>query len=234
MKHNLFPAVIFALLTIFFPGCTEYYDRPSIEINTIGLKKIPLSGSGVEMQTEPLFPFSVISSYEDWKKWVKYSDDVRCKAKEIFNDDSATWYCEVSFDGQDYFLINYRASTWFTDEDCTIDIVKKHTKEVVLRLQGAVVYYFSAFELNMNGEPFLVVGVNSRATSNVSMLFVVDSKFNVVYKEYLTLLKRFGYAHSDKYGNCIVIYAKDVWRATREDEWQPINGKWLYYLPKKK
>ena len=50
----------------------------------------------------------------------------------------------------------------------------------------------------------------------------------------VTRAKEIGWTSDKQYGNCIVLRSIDYWRKTTDDEWQPIIGDWVYYLPMQK
>ena len=47
------------------------------------------------------------------------------------------------------------------------------------------------------------------------------------------MIRDIGSINSDRYGNCLIIKTRDQWRRYEWDEWQKINGDWVYYLPLK-
>ena len=46
-----------------------------------------------------------------------------------------------------------------------------------------------------------------------------------------TRAEEIGWTSDKRYGNCIVLRSFDRWRKLPDDEWQPINGDWVYHLP---
>jgi len=212
-------------------GCELPAEPPHIEINSVGLQKIPLKESGITSYTQ----FAVFSKGVDpehLEKYLKDRKDVEAKMQKIFGRDCAWWYCEVRFMGKDYYLVNYRES------NKTVDVIGKQDRQTVLNLNSSFpVNSFAAREVVMNDRPYLIVYIDSMGRYgelNKSALYIVNADFKVVYREILTRAKEIGWTSDKQYGNCIVLRSIDHWRKTSDDEWQPIIGDWVYYLPMQK
>ena len=213
MKIRLF-LLIFILL--FLQGCGQVYVAPQVRCNSIGLKKVPLDESGIKSYTS-VFTFYPAQSYEDAKKnWDK--------TFEIFGQWG--WSYEVNFCGQDYYLLP--KYTWWGHK--SLLVIRKQDKQIVHELDFGFID-FAAFEIKMNDVPYLVIYEDLLRSSNLSELLIVDSNFNVVYLEWLTSAFDFGYVADNTYGNCIVVKSRNRWKAVEIDDWQKINGDWVYYLP---
>jgi len=219
---------LFAMIAILhlLPACFDIYRPLIVECNSIGIKKVQLNESDVKKYTS-IYKFREL----DYDFWRKRYDEISKKSKDIFGTTMAHWYCEVKFNNIDYYLVNYRSSTFFSDKDYTVDIIRKKDMKLITRLKSMKSVEFSALEITMNNVPFLFIFVGALASMNESCLFVVNSSFEIVYKEYLTLPTEIGYAASRIYGNCIVVRSRSRWRKTDQDDWQSINGDWVYYLP---
>ena len=229
MKKPIFLLAIPILLLL--SCCGSPGREPHIEINSIGLQKIPLKESGITSYTP--FP-GVFLMGVDYDHWVKYSDDVRKEMRKIFHGESAMWYYEVCFMGKEYYLVNYRSATFFTPEDVTVEVVGKQDRHTVLKLQPFPVASFVAHEVVMNDKPYLVVYVDAPGRygrRNESALYIADADLKVVYKEILTRAVEIGWTSDKQYGSCIVLRSiNGLWDPEKE-EWHPINGEWVYYLP---
>ena len=208
-------------------GCELPAEPPHIEINSVGLQKIPLKASGITSYTQ----FAVFNKGVDPEhlgKYIKDKEDVRKKMDTIFGRDRAWWYCEVRFMGKEYYLVNYSGSR-------DVDVIGKQDGQTVLKLDSSFpVNSFAAREVVMNDKPHLVVYIDSMGRYgqlNKSALYLVDAEFKIVYKEILTRAKEIGWTSDKQYENCIVLRSLDRWRKFPDDEWQPINGDWVYYLP---
>ena len=221
--------ILFALPVqlLLLSGCELPAEPPHIEINSIGLQKIPLKGSGITSYTQ----FAVFNKGvepEHLEKYLKDKKDVMEKMQNIFGRDRAWWYCEVHFRGKDYYLVNY-------SESREVDLIGRQDRQTVLKLDSAFpVSSFAAREVVMNDKPHLVVYIDSMGRYgqlNKSALYLVDAEFKIVYKEILTRAKEIGWTSDKQYGNSIVLRSFDGWRKFTDDEWQPINGDWVYYLP---
>ena len=226
MKKLIFLFVLPILLLL--SGCETPAKPPHIVINSIGLKKMPLKGSGITSYTQ--FPGS--SLMQDHDSWVKYLDEVVKEKSRVFG--KLEWICEVRFMGKDYFLLNRR------DHARMIEMTGKQDKKTVLKFSAVDVpaypNSFTAFEVTMNAKPYLFIYADIRGfygRYNLSEFFVVDQNFQIVYHEELTRAGEIGWTTDKRYGNCIVLRSVNVWRQFTDDEWQPINGEWVYYLPGK-
>ena len=232
MKKLIF---LFALPILLLPaGCEAPAKPPHIVFNSIGLKKIALKESGIKSYTQfAVFPTGV--DPEHMKKYTEYRKNVEKKMYKLFGREvGAGWYCEVRFIGKDYYLFNSHESP------STVDVIGKQDRRTVLKLELSFpepsfpVYTFAAREIVMHGKPYLVVYVDSRpryGRLNKSALYLVDANFKVVYTEILTRAEEIGRTSDKRYGNCIVLRSVNHWRKFPDDERQPINGDWVYYLP---
>ena len=219
------------LLANLLAGCSERaiaLAQYRVELDSIGLKKIPLSGSGVTVASYTIR--SVFSRIP-----LSYYWSVQHTARELVGDKDANWYCRVRFDHQDYYLVRYDftlpwVGSWHRHN---IDVVKQRTKEVVAKLPIFAGDVYDAFELTMNGTPYLIFYTNFGNTRkhNSSSLYVIDTDFKIVYEERLTGARDFGFATHPEYGNCIVVRSRNEWLVG--STWEATNGEWLYYLPKK-
>lgn len=227
------------LLANVLAGCNErasWIAEYRVEVDSIGLEKIPLRESGVTSYT--LRPsFSNIPDNRLWESLYTYYWPTQNKARKIVNDDDAEWYCEVRFNHQDYYLVSYNFNLlwiWSWPHFHKIDVIRKQTKEVVAQLPMFPGDEYDAFELTLDGTPYLIFYTNFGNTRkhNSSRLYVIDTGFKIVYEECLTGAKDFGFATHPEYGNCIVVRTRNEWKIGPAT-WEEINGDWLYYLPKK-
>ena len=221
-------------ILLLLAGCETPAKPPHIVRNSIGLKKVPLKESGIKSYTQfAVFPAGV--DPEHMKKYTMYQGNVKEKMYKIFGREVGTWwYCEVRFMGKDYYLFNNHESP------STVDVLWKQDRQTVLKLEPPFpeasfsVNTFAAREVVMRGKPHLVVyvdGMPRYGRLNKSALYLVDAKFTVVYMEILTRAEEIGCTSDKRYGSCIVLRSLDRWRKFLDDEWQPINGDWVYYLP---
>ena len=233
-KMLQYKTLIVICFCVAITGCAIDYVKPSIEINYIALKKGPLKNSGITSYSSPFLPFAIPQEYDSYLKNIAPKIcKIEEQARKIFKTEYAEFFCEVNFKNSNYYLVNYRAKTVFSDRGKIIDVVKSQDNEIVFKLHCPfIVYRYTAFVLTMNECPYLVVFAAATPRKNLSVLFILDSKFKIVYKEYLTEARRIGYAKTQKYGNCIVVETKNRWKATDNDSWKIINGEWFYYLPK--
>ena len=229
MKKLIFLLAFPILLLL--SGCESPAKPPHIVLDSIGLQKIPLKESGITSYTQ-VAVFNLGVDPEHRGKYTKDEKDVEEKMDTIFGRDVAWWYCEVRFKGKDYFLLNYR------NRARVIEMIGKQDKKTVLKFSAVDVpsfpIRFTAFEVTMNAKPYLFIYADIRGfygCYNLSEFFVVDQNFQVVYHEELTRAKEIGWTADKRYGNCIVLRSFDGWRKFTDDEWQPINGDWVYYLP---
>ena len=221
-------------ILLLLAGCETPAKPPHIVRNSIGLKKIPLKESGITSYTRfAVFPTGV--DPEHMKKYTEYRKNVEKKMYKLFGREvGAGWYCEVRFIEKDYYLFNSHESP------STVDVIGKQDRQTVLKLEPPFpeasfpVNTFAAREVVMRGKPYLVVyvdGMPRYGRLNKSALYLVDANFKVVYTEILTRAEEIGGTSDKRYGNCIVLRSLDRWRKFPDDEWQPINGDWVYYLP---
>jgi len=218
-------------ILLLLSGCESPAKPPHIVLNSIGLQKIPLKESGITSHTQ-VAVFNLGVDPEHREKYTKDEKVVAEKMDTIFGRDVAWWYCEVRFNGKDYFLLNYR------NRARVIEMIGKQDKKNVLKFSAVDVpsypIRFTAFEVTMNAKPYLFIYADIRGfygCYNLSEFFVVDQNFQIVYHEELTRAKEIGWTADKRYGNCIVLRSFDGWRKFTDDEWQPINGDWVYYLP---
>ena len=213
---------------------TCFYSDLVVETNTAGLKIIPLSKSGIKSYN------SWIDQHARWQLGCSKDEEYNAKgqwreangkqAEILYGNSDVRIYQEVKFAGKNYYL-------FLCDDD--IVIVNKENKKRVKNFSiEKLTYGFLARQIILNGKPYLVI-VTYYPTwrTNTSVLLILDIDFNVVYKEILTSLscKRggdIGNINFDKYGNCLIIKTNNQWRRYEWDEWQKINGDWVYYLPK--
>ena len=232
MKKLIFLSALPILLLL--AGCETPAEPPHIVFNSIGLKKIALKESGITSYTRfAVFPTGV--DPEHTKEYTEYRENVREKMHKIFGREAgAGWYCEVRFIGKDYYLFNSHESP------STVDVIGKQDRRTALKLELSCpelsfpVYTFAAREIVMRGKPYLVVyvdGMPRYGRLNKSAWYLVDANFKVVYMEILTRAEEIGWTSDKRYGNCIVLRSLDRWRKFPDDEWQPLNGDWVYYLP---
>ena len=239
MKRRILTGIAAILLANVLAGCLfrargSYPGKFRVEFDSIGLKKVPMSESGITSYTATP---SMIPNREPFKRLYDYEWPIQDKAKEIFHDKDAKWYCEVNFNHQDYYLVNYAKHrlllpwTWHYLEE--LYVIKKQTKEVAAVPPIMAGSTYDAFELIMNGTPYLVIYNNygEGLKYNLSALFVLNTDFEIVYMETLPGALGFGFAHHKEYGNCIVVKTRD--RIKVSGKWKTINGDWVYYLPKK-
>lgn len=218
--QKLFSVNVFLFLLVFLSGCGggggRYYPL-EIAINTIDLHKVELSKTGINTYVQSFFPVP----YDDRELRKKHIEE----GEEIFG--TSGYFQRVDYLGQEYYL---HPNSFFTG----VDIVRvSDMKRVLYLATPRGVYSFASFSIAMGNEVFLVVYVEQRATSHSSTLFIIDSRFNIVYKEHLLGAEEIGYAHSDKYGNCIILKSEDFWFPNgRGTPRVLINGDWLYYIPK--
>lgn len=84
-----------------------------------------------------------------------------------------------------------------------------------------------AFEVVVNGRSMLVVYVDQQATSHSSTLFILNDRFDVVYKEHL-LGGHWIAAPRDTDLSEFVVAADNSWLV--DDEWVDVGGPWRYSL----
>ena len=218
------------LLANLLAGCNEraiWIADYRVELDSIGLKKIPLSGSGVTLAS-----YTIRTSFSNIPN--SYYWSVQYTARELVGDNDADWYCRVRFNHQDYYLVSYDFSllgVWTWPHFQKIDVVKKQTKEVAAKLPILAGHVYDAFELTLNGKPYLIFYTDFSYKTNISTLFVIDTDFKIVYEECLTGARDFGFATHPEYGNCIVVRSRN--ERLVGSTWEAANGEWLYYLPKK-
>jgi hypothetical protein len=211
---------VFLFLLVFLSGCGggggRYYPL-EIAINTIDLHKVELSKTDINTYVQSFFPVSYAN--------VNLRDKQVEKGEKIFG--TLGYFQRVNYLGQEYYL---HKNSFFVG----VDIVRVSDMKRVLYLSTPrSAALFSSFSITMGNEVFLVVYVGQRPTSHSSTLFIIDSRFNIVYKEHLLGAKEIGYTHSDKYGNCIILKSEDFWFPNGVGTPRVlINGDWLYYIPK--
>ena len=142
---------------------------------------------------------SMIPDREPFKRLYDYEWPIQDKAKEIFHDNDANWYCEVNFNHQDCYLVDYKKYNlllpWTWHHFQKLYVVKKQTKEVVAVLPILMGFTYDAFELIMNGRPYLIIYTDfGTGKLNSSTLFVINTDFEIVYEEHLPGAWGFGFA----------------------------------------
>ena len=239
MKNTI---LLLAGILIFCTSCkylnkTCSYSDLEIETNTIGLQKIPLSESGIKSYNSWLndqharwqLGCGLDKEYDEEMKW---REDNSRQASIILAEKSYEYiYQEIKFADKNYYL-------YLKDGD--IIIVNKESKKRVEKFSiGKRTYGFFAKEVMLKDKPYLVIITYYPSwRTNTSVLIILDSDFSIVYKEILTSVKYsyggdIGSINSDKFGNCIIVKSNNEWRRWEWDEWQKINGDWVYYLPEK-
>ena len=237
MKNTI---LLLAGILIFGTSCkylnkTCSYSDLEIERNTIGLKKISLSESGIKSYN------SWIDQHARWQLGCGKDEEYNARgqwreangkqAEILYGNSDMRIYQEVKFAGKNYYM-------FLCDDD--IIIVNKENKKRVKNFSiEKLTYGFLARQIMLNGKPYLViVTYYPMWRTNTTVLFILDLDFNIVYKEILTSLSckcggDIGTIYLDKYGNCIIAKTNNKWRRYEWDEWQKINGDWVYYLPLK-
>jgi predicted small lipoprotein YifL len=211
-------SVLLLLLLTCVGGCGGgggVYFPPKVAKNTINLQKIALAKTGIVSYEKQFFP--ILYSQRHLR------NRVREAGKKIFDDEG--YFQEVKFNGADYYLYK---SYYFKE----INVTRKSDMKKILSLSTPRSFYvFSSFPIKMNNQNYLVIYIQQRGTSHSSTLFLLDSKFKIVYQEHLLGAIAIGYTHSGKYGNCIVIESEDFWFPNgRNTTKVTINGNWLYYM----
>lgn len=84
-----------------------------------------------------------------------------------------------------------------------------------------------AFEVAADGRSMLVVYVDQQATSHSSTLFILNDKFDIVYKEHL-LSGHWIAAPVDRNLSGFVVAADKSWLV--DDVWVDVGGPWRYSL----
>lgn len=201
--HNL---INFFLLIFLINGCGggggEYYP-PSIAINKLGIKKEKFENT----------------DYNENK--ILHLGGER---EEIANDDKIIggekyyYFSTVSFKGETLTLA-VPLDNWISIVDSKGSIVKKlttprYTREVV------------AIELkHERHSSFLAIFVDQQSTSHSSSLFVLDSSFNIVYKEHL-LGANWLSKITTKNGDILMLSSEDKWKP--DEHLITIGGSWKY------
>ena len=234
--------LLFVNIFLFCSSCkylnkTCSYSELKVETNTIGLQKIPLSESGINLYNSWLndqharwqLGCCKDSEYNEQKKW---RDDNGKRAEKLYKNSDSRIYQEIKFAGKHYYLL-------LTGDD-NIVILNKENKTPVKKLSiGKWTYGFLAREIMLKNKPYLVIVTHYPTwKTNTSVLFLLDTDFNIVYKEILTSADHqyggdIGSINSDKYGNCIVVKTYNKWRRYEWDEWQKINGDFLIWKDQK-
>ena len=240
-KQGLLLFVGVSLLSLFMTACdfltmkTNYSDL-EIETNTIGLLKIPLSESGIKSYNSWLNDQHArwqlgCGLYKEYDEEMKWREDNRRLASIILAEKSYVYvYQEIKFADKNYYL--------YLKKGNNIVIVNKESKKRVEKFSiGKRTYGFFAKEVMLKDKPYLVIITYSPTwRTNTSVLIILDSDFSIVYKEILTSVKYsdggdIGSINSDMFGNCIIVKSNNEWRRWEWNEWQKINGDWVYYLP---
>lgn len=239
-KQGLLLFVGVSLLSLFMTACNfltmkTYYSDLEIETNTIGLKKISLSESGIKSYNSWLNDQHArwqlgCGLGEEYDEEMKWREDNSRQASIILAEKSYVYvYQEIKFADKNYYL--------YLKKGNNIVIVNKESKKRVENFSiGKRTYGFFAKEVMLKDKPYLVI-ITYYPTwrTNTSVLIILDSDFSIVYKEILTSVKYsyggdIGSIKSDKFGNCIIVKSNNEWRRWEWDEWQKINGDWVYYL----
>ena len=237
MKNTI---LLLAGILIFCTSCkylnkTCSYSDLEIERNTIGLKKISLSESGINSYNSWLNQYARwqlgCGKDEEYNVQGQWRDANGKQAEIMYGNSDVRIYQNVKFADKDYYL--------FLCGNDIIIVNKENKKQVKNFSTGKLTYGFLARQIILQGKPYLVI-ITYYPTwrTNTSVLIILDSDFSIVYKEILTSVKYsrggdIGCINSDKYGNCIIIKSNNEWRRYEWDEWQKINGDWVYYLPEK-
>ena len=230
--------LLIASILLFCTSCkylnkTCFYSDLRVEINTIGLKKIPLSESRIKSYNSWIDQHSSwqlgCGKDDEYNKKVQWREANGKQAEILYGNSDVRIYQEVKLAGKNYYM--------FLCDDDIIIVNKENKKQVKNFSIEKLTYGFLARQIMLNGEPYLVI-VTYYPTwrTNTSVLIILDSDFSIVYKEILTSVKYsrggdIGCINSDKYSNCIIIKSNNEWRRWEWDEWQKINGDWVYYLP---
>jgi hypothetical protein len=185
---------------------------PQVVCKNIDIVKTPLvTNVDYRVMTFPEYPESVEEerkSVEEWGGWI--------------NSPFSHVY-PVSFLKEQYSLA-------ISQEKNILYILKaeKHVKSIAFARYGIMT---RALEWKVDNKSYLVVFVNLQATSNSSVLIILDDKMDVVYEEYLTRAEALGEGVADDFGPFIAIKSRNIFVPPGpKSERIHINGDWIYYL----
>ena len=213
---NIIKFVSLALCLPILIGCGggggQYYP-PKVSLNTIGINKEPLSKDKSYLKV--FFPIAYDLQSE--------SDKIYENAKSIFG--YSCHYSTFTLNDHSFYVEIDYSHIYIKNEEL------KLIKELRLPRSG---FECCSFEYEIAGDKYVVIYVEQRSTSHSSTLFILDSKFKVVYQEHLLGAEEIGRGNSMEYGNYIVIKSEDFWFPNGLDKPRVnINGDWLYYLSQK-
>ena len=192
-----------------FPEPTDETYPPQTAVDTLGMKKLPLSECPVENYST-VFAFDAESHMTRGKRWIR-----QMRAKKLDYDPYES--IKTSYLGKPYFVDAPR-------KELKIAPLNDRKNAVATVTLPRVVYLPAAFQHRMKGKEYLVIYVEHVLMSNSSTLLVFDEKFQIVYQDHLPGAREIGAA-----GEKIVVKTEEFWY--RGDIRVDVNDCWVYFVP---
>lgn len=182
---NAICTLLFGLIVCGLAGCGGGWGKlhelgvvyQSIDVNRFDVSPMKLEGD----KTDPQISLEVGENFVHQGHTYRVLDkqDLGIVREEFFIDGRRFYgYSNFSFDGKEYRLaVRLRDSILILDSDDKI-VAKLRTSSYA---SGG-----AAISVDSNGNPLLVVVSGQQPTSNSSAVFVLNSDFDVQYKEQIT------------------------------------------------
>ena len=212
MRRFIGSLMLFLLsLGAFVSAVGGTYYPPRTAVNTVGIKRVPLSECSLRDYTV-VYSFEKETDDEWWRRIYR--------GERIFNRTYVGYLIETRFLGKDYFVYE-DIHGWRAKITSTLD----RSNTVAEFAPPRYIMGIAAFQHRMKGKDFLVVYIEQQATSHSSTLLIFDENFQIVYQDHLLYAREIGRA-----GDKIVVKSGNFWYP-KDDKRVDINGDWVYFIP---
>lgn len=130
------------------------------------------------------------------------------------------------------FKVGENVYEFFAGQD-GVDISTGGQKVKKVSLSRYVIW-MKVYSIQWNSSEYIVLYLHLQASSNTSALVVLDKQMVVRYQEYLPGALSVGVGEHPQFGSFLFVETKPFyisWNENGERIKNPINGKWLYYVP---
>jgi hypothetical protein len=204
-------ALILVLLIIFPINCGggggKYYP-PKVAVNIIGVVKENASETNIDNNSKLIADISldeIDQKIDNEKKisGIKYSAVTQCKFLDNY------YFLAIPYDN----FVNIISTQGKVEKG--LDTPRYPTKISAIELIG------------VKNTKYLAVYIQQQASSHSSTLYILDKKFDVVYKEHL-LGALWIARESSELGHNLIVAAETKWNP--KGKWISVGGPWRYIL----
>lgn len=204
-KKISFPLIICMLITVACGGGGGEYFPPMISVDEIGIIKEEIKDSVIKDQDKLVLSISLNSEpqkdkYIGGTKYYHFADFQYNKKKYVLGIPYDTYISILDSKGK---VIK------------KLDTPRYSTNAKAIELVG-----------KQNGK-YLAIYISQQTTSHSSTLFILNDKFDVMYKEHL-LGALWMAKEQGKNGDNLLVSAETKW--IPKDEWISVGGPWRYII----